>query len=315
MRVSVVIVHYRDAERLLALLGQLPDACRGSDCEVIVVDNASGDPALLERVRRDHPSVQLIVNAENVGFGSGMNIGVEAAQGEVVLLLNPDVELRAGFLPPLLASLERPGIGVVGPAVFRPDGRRQLTGHRRFPTLTTVCVEYCLPLQVFLSRWLSGLHPHDESVARHKVSHATAHLTAVCLLAKREIFRQLGGFDRGFFLYLEETDLQRRLQQRGLTVWYCAEASLVHFGSIGKRFAQANPHFLASLQRYWRLWYPLTGTATLRATIATASVLSLLTLLVASPLAFVKRSLAGTLGRYARGYVAIFRWLATHPTT
>lgn len=313
MMVSVVLVHYRDAERLRALLAALPHALGSREHEVIVVDNDSTDASNRERLRREFSSVRLIENAENVGFGRAMNQGVAAASGAAVMLLNPDVDVRPGFFEPMLKALEQTRVGVVGPAIFRPDGRRQLTAHKRFPNLFTVFVEYCWPLQVALSRWFSNLHPHDASEAAHAASHETAHLTGVCLLLRRSDFHRVGGFDPGYFLYLDETDLQRRLRDAGLVAWYCAEARLTHYGAIGKRLAQTSPYFQASLERYWHRWHSRTPRLILRCVVALASALSFVALLLALIPAIPRPSLGRKVVRYLRDYGQAMRWLLTTP--
>lgn len=316
MELSLVIVHYRDAERLLALLRRLPQALAGLEAEVIVIDNASGDPELARAVTAALPIVRFVANDRNVGFGAGMNQGVRLATGANVALVNPDVELENGFFRPLLERLQAdPTVGAVGPMVLRPGGRFQLTAHRRFPNHATVFTEYCLPLQVLLSRWLSPLHPHDESVAAHRRSHRTAHLTAVCLLTKRDVFLASGGFDERFFLYLEETDWQRRLAERGMAIWYCAEARLVHFGSVGKRFAQATPEYLASLDRYWSKWWGVRARWRLRPAVFLAALVSLVSLLPLVALAPWIRNGWRKLQRYGAGYAAILAWSLRRPPT
>lgn len=315
MMVSIVIVHYRDADRLRALLRQLPVALADISHEIIVVDNASDNPALLDELRRDFKTVRLLANADNVGFGRGMNDGAALAHGELLCLLNPDVEVSPSAFRTLIAAVARPDVGLVGPAVFRPDGRRQLTAHKRFPNLWTVFIEYCLPLQVVLSRWLSGLHPHDDSDARHGVSHRSAHLTGVCLLLRRSDFQRVGGFDPGYFLYLDETDLQRRLRDVGLTVWYCAEARLTHYGAIAKRFAQTSPHFLASLERYWRRWHRRTPLFVLRSVVGLASLLSVIVVLPTLVFALLQQPFGRKVARYLRDYGQALRWLFITPVS
>lgn len=307
---SVVIVHYRDADRLQRLLRQLPAALAGWRSEVIVVDNASGERNLEADLKGVLPAVRLIANPTNVGFAAGVNHGVRAASGEILVVLNPDVELQLPFFQPLVRLLtEQPTVGVAGPAVFRPGGRRQLTAHRRFPNLLTVFVEYCLPLQVGLSRWWSGIHPHDESDRSHRQTHRTRHLTGVCVVTRRQTFLETGGFDERFFLYLEETDWQRRLTQRGREVWYCAEAQLTHFGSIAKRYAQASPHYLTSLFRYWEKWFGRPAVPGLRLTIWLGSVISLISLLPVALLAVFQRPRRRKLRLYFSGTLSILGWL------
>lgn len=314
MTLSVILVHYRDEERLLQLLPQLPLAF-GQPVEVVIVDNGTDDPAFEQHVRERMPAARVLRNPTNLGFGAGVNQGVQAASGELLMILNPDVSIELGFFTALVACLLRHDrVGVVGPAVFRADGRRQLTAHRRFPNWLTVFVEYCLPLQVLLSRWLSGLHPHDASEAQHGQTHRTAHLTGVCLVTRRRVWDQVGEFDRRFFLYLEETDWQKRLAGAGYEAWYCADARCTHFGSIGKRFAQASPLYLTSLFRYAAKWWgPGVGLG-VRLMLGLASLVSLASLAPAALVSLGSARLRRKVRVYFSGFGTILRWVLTaHP--
>lgn len=310
MTLSIVIVHYRNPERLLALIRTIPAALSGQAAEIVIVDNESTDGTLAERVRTLLPDSRVIANQTNRGFAAGVNQGVAAAKGEVVAIVNPDVELAPDFFPPQLALLaSHPQAAAVGPSVYRAGGRRQLTAHRRFPTLGTVFIEYCLPLQVAISRWFSAWHPHDEGAFAHRQTHRTSHLTGVCLFARRSEFMASGGFDERFFLYLEETDWQRRLTQQGREIWYCAEARCTHFGSIDVRFAQGTEHFLRSLFRYWVKWSGPRSVFPLRLTIFAACLVSLFALLPIGLLSIVRHPWRRKVALYFSGQLAILQWI------
>ncbi|MBI3115168.1 MAG: glycosyltransferase [Candidatus Kerfeldbacteria bacterium] len=306
---SIITVHYHDEERLLSLLRSLPSHLAAIEAEVVVIDNGSSD-GFARRVLDVAPDARYERNATNRGFAAAVNQGVRLSRGEFVCILNPDVTLESPFFAPLLERLRADAaVAAVGPAVFRPDGRRQRTAHKRFPTLGTVFFEYCLPLQVAVSRWLGWLHPHDESDAAHGRSHRTAHLTGVCLLVRRGEFLTSGGFDEQFFFSLEETDWQRGLPATGKAVWYCAESRCKHYGSIGKRFAQGSPHFLRGLFRYWQKWYGREQLRPLRAVIGAASLVSLITLVPLSLLAIVRPHHGPKVRAFFAGYVEAFRWV------
>ena len=126
-RVSVVMVTH-DAwewiERSLAALARHSPPVY----EVIVVDNASS-PATVQRLEREVVGARLIRNAENEGFGPATNRGVAQARGEVLALLNSDLEVNAGWLEPLLEVLDGDaGCGAVAPRVLNLDGTLQEAG-------------------------------------------------------------------------------------------------------------------------------------------------------------------------------------------
>jgi GT2 family glycosyltransferase len=117
---SVVIVAYNSAHVIGDLLDSVPAALAGVTADVVVVDNSSTDgTAELVEARGD----ARVVRSANVGFAGGINRGVrEAAAADAVLVLNPDVRLRPGSVPPLLAALRLPSTGVVAPRILSDDG-------------------------------------------------------------------------------------------------------------------------------------------------------------------------------------------------
>lgn len=117
--VSAVILAFGEAQWTTAALHSLFDPGPAyPDLEVIVVDNGSPPEALseLREACGRHPGVRLIENGENLGFARGNNVGIEAARGEYVLLLNNDTYVAPGAIPSMVRHLSRhPEIGVVGP--------------------------------------------------------------------------------------------------------------------------------------------------------------------------------------------------------
>ena len=181
-RLSIIIVSWNVADLLEQCLASL-FAHPVDGMEVIVVDSASADETVA-RVRARYPAVRLLPQAENVGFVRGNNIGLAAANGDYMLLLNPDTEIIGDALKTMLDYLEtHPAVGVVGPQTFNTDGTHQST-RRRFPRRIT---------PFFESTWLQPLAPRgvlDHYYAADIADDATAPVDWVqgsALLARREV--------------------------------------------------------------------------------------------------------------------------------
>jgi GT2 family glycosyltransferase len=220
--VSIVIVNWNTRDLLLQCIASIRDKVAESLCEVIVVDNASSDGSV-EAVRDRFPDVRLIASRENLGFAAGNNLGIEAAQGEFVLLLNPDTVVLDGAVEEMRRFMQaRPDCGAVGCRLVNQDGTAQESYWMAFPT----------------SGWLLAKAFYVDkllwSSARRRGSRAepfrVAHLLGACIMTRLSILRRLGGFDESYFLYLEETDLCRRIQEMGLDVWHLPSVGIVHFG-------------------------------------------------------------------------------------
>src|SRR5579872_473225 len=144
--VSILIVSWNTRELIARCLSALEHTGSSSGdavwrlvdgvrCEVVLVDNASGD-GTVDMVRQRFPWVTVISNTENVGFARGCNQALRASTGRYVLLLNPDTEVQPGALGKLVHFLEtHPRVGAVGPRLLNTDGTFQLSVYRE-PTLS-----------------------------------------------------------------------------------------------------------------------------------------------------------------------------------
>ena len=130
---SIIIVNFNSAESLARCLDSIEKLEK--DARVLVVDNASTDGS--EETAERGGRVALQRNAENVGFARAVNQGLARTEGEFVLLLNPDCELRAGSLDRLVSELRlHPHAAIAGPRVLDEDGTVQGSA-RGDPTLLT----------------------------------------------------------------------------------------------------------------------------------------------------------------------------------
>lgn len=226
--VSVIIVNWNTRDLLIQCMRSVRDNAGDAPLEIIVVDNGSGDGSA-EAVSGAFPDAHLIANERNLGFGAACNQGLSRATGDFVLLLNPDTVIPAGAIEALLGFMdEHPEVGIAGPLLVGTDGRPQISSFGLFPS----------PLEAFLRSlriWRlaprSALGRRFLAAPREGESWAYAkHLLGACLLARKELLDALGGFDEDFLLFLEETDLCYRAQERGSRCAYSVGTHVVHAG-------------------------------------------------------------------------------------
>lgn len=213
---AVIVVSYGSADLLAANLAPLTRALPGASA--VVVDNRTTDD---ERRRlRGLASAEgwLLVEPDaNLGFGPGMNAGAAAALdagADALLLLNPDASIAPDDVAALLAVVrdgdaDRDGPGaLVAPRILRPDG----------------------------SVWFDGsdLHLGDGRISATRkraelgVRDAELWLSGACLLLSAELWRTIGGFGDGYFLYWEDVELSYRARRAGARVLVVPEATAVH---------------------------------------------------------------------------------------
>jgi hypothetical protein len=248
---------------LVAGLDTLRYSTNGWQAEVIVVDNASADGSVA-MLAQDFPRVQVIANQENLGFTRANNQGLTASRGRYVLFLNPDTELAPAALRLLLDYAEaHPQVGVVGPQLRHGDGSLQ-SSRRRFPSLATFFVE-----STVVQRWW----PQNRVLARYYVldrpddaASQVDWVVGACMLVRRAMLEQIGGFDEGFFMYSEELDLCRRGVDAGWQVVYLPGAVVTHYEGKSSEQVVAARHirFHSSRVRYVRKYHGRLAAATVR---------------------------------------------------
>lgn len=231
--VSLVVPNYNGRDLLLANIPTLLAAAEAypGPAEVVVVDDGSADDSV-EVLRRELPEARVVVHSENRGFGPACKTGVEAAQHEVVVLLNSDVTVEEGFLAPLLAHFEDPDVFSVSPLILDREGR---------PGKITVNHPYVRRGEL---RW-RGVDPEELLQLSRLGPEVELEIFSLfglggAIAVRRERFLALGGFDplyRPF--YHEDVDLGLSAWRRGWKVLVEPRSKVKHLdgGTIGRHYA------------------------------------------------------------------------------
>lgn len=248
---SVIIVNYHTEVLLRGCLQSLRSSADTVSFEVLVVDNSG--TALGSGALDALPGVRLIDAGSNIGFARACNLGMAAARGRHLLLLNPDTLAHPGAVATLSRHLDAyREVGVVAARLLNPDGTLQYSC-RRFPG----------PFSLFFGRYamLTRLFPRNALTRDYLYldwDHATAQpvdwVSGACLMARREVLDRVGGLDDGYFLFIEDVDWCRRIRDAGLEVVYVPEAEVTH--RIGASRGPVPPRVLwerhRSMLRYVR---------------------------------------------------------------
>jgi N-acetylglucosaminyl-diphospho-decaprenol L-rhamnosyltransferase len=247
---SVIVVNYRSAEFTVRALECAASSAGELMIEEIVAD-ADSSREELGLLRAGRPAAQVIELGCNRGFAAGNNAALARARGRHLLLLNPDAFAEDDAVRLLVEHLDaHPDIGLLAPLLFNEDGSPQDNVHRRFPNLVTLFVDFCAPL-AFLIRG-GPLDPHHIPRAQLTQPQPIAHAIGAVLAVRSAAASAAGPLDEGFFLYLEETEWQRRMAAAGWQRAVLPAAHFVHLGGASSdSFPLASPHYLASVRRYY----------------------------------------------------------------
>ncbi len=216
------------------MLDSVQKATKTISAEIIVVDNASDDGSV-ESIKEKFPSVKLIVNEKNVGFGAANNIAMLHASGKYFLLINPDTIVREDTFIKMISFFEQnPEAGIAGCKVLNADGSLQLACRRGFPGPWTSFTKVM---------GLSTLFPKSRLFARYNLTYLDENKTyevdavsGAFMMLRKEVYDKIGGFDQEFFMYGEDLDLCYRTQQAGYKVFYVHSTEIIHYkGESTKR--------------------------------------------------------------------------------
>jgi len=229
--ISVIIVNWNGAEFVGKCLKSVFESKFNKPWEVIVVDNNSSDKSV--EIIKQFPQVIAIENKENVGFGAANNQALKQATGKFIFLLNPDTQIFPDNLKKLVEKIEEEEkIAIVAPQLVNEDGSLQ--------------EEMCpFPGLVDSILVLLKLHrlPFFKDLVYPKVDYSqeqeAEHLMGSALVIRREVLDSVGVFDEHFFLWFEETDLEKRIKEAGWKLIYYPQVRVVHL--LSKSIKQVSP--------------------------------------------------------------------------
>lgn len=226
---SIVIVNWNAGQYLAQCLESIRSSSAHLRIETVVVDNASTDNAL-EGIERQFPEAVFIHNPSNVGFARANNVGFEKCNGRSILLLNPDSVICDNALSRMLDVLDsHQEYGAVGCKILNGSGEIDFNGGRSTPTIAREITS-----RLRLSKLARGWPPASSTLMEHW-DHSTSRqvevLSGACMMARRKVLELVGGMDPHFFLYGEDVDYCVRMRKAGFKIYYCADATIVHYGA------------------------------------------------------------------------------------
>jgi N-acetylglucosaminyl-diphospho-decaprenol L-rhamnosyltransferase len=278
----VVIVSYRSRELLRRCLESLRAHPPGVPMNIIVIDNASGD-GTREMIAGDYPEVDLVSSPDNLGFAAATNLGARRGRAPHLLALNPDTAVTEGALDTVITALEAdPKVAVVGPRLLMEDGSLDHAAKRSFPTPMSALGHFSgLGRRAGASEKLAAYRaPEVESGRVDAVNGAF-------MLMRRSAFEQMGGFDEGYWMYMEDLDLSYRLAQAGWESRYEPAATVEHVkgGTTGgRRSVRLNWAFHSGMFRFYRRHYAPDRSWALNAAVYVGIAMKLVSALIASAL-------------------------------
>jgi hypothetical protein len=254
---SIAIVTFNSARTIRSaldsILRHLPE---DRSAALVVVDNHSTDGTHehLNTYARRHRNITLVHNRTNRGFGPAHNQAIAATNSTHHVICNPDIRISEDVFSPLMEHLQRwDRIGLCCPRFLSDDGTLQPL-NRRYPTMLDLFLRRFVPprLQKLVQKRLRSYDMRDIGYER---SYDVPFVSGAFMFCRTEILKAVGGFDERYFLYFEDADLSRKIQEHGYRTVYFPDVSVTH---VWERMAHKSWRgtllFMQSAYKYFRKW-------------------------------------------------------------
>lgn len=220
--VSILIPNRDQKETLEKCLNSIWEKSTYNNYEILIVENNSSSPEIFDYYREieKRPGVRILTWKEGFNYSAINNFGEKSAAGDYLLFLNNDVEvINPRWIEELLGNCQRKEVGIVGAKLYYPDDTIQHAG--------TVIGIGGIAGHAFLNM------PRSRTGYLHKASLQMdlSAVTAACMMMKRQVFKQLGGFEERLSVAFNDVDLCLRTVQAGYLVVYNPEVELYHYES------------------------------------------------------------------------------------
>lgn len=226
MEVSIIINNYQTCGLLKQCLKGIMLFPPSVPYEIIVVDNNSSDGSVA-MVRQNFPQVKVIAAKSNLGHHRGNNLGLKAASGKYLVILNTDIAVLDAVFDKLYRFMEEyQQVALVGPKLKNPDGSTQLSC-MRFP-------DKLVPIyrRTFLGNFSFARQALDHYLMvdfDHRSNREVDWILGAFVMVRRAAVDQVGLLDEDLFLYFGDVAWCRRFWQAGYKVYYFVDANVVHY--------------------------------------------------------------------------------------
>lgn len=260
---SILVVTFNHEREISDCIESIHQQCQIRPLEIIAIDNSSKDHTLAclesqsSTLKSESFEIRIIRNDENIGFTRAVNSGLAAAQGEFILLLNPDTVMRSGSLEFLVGFLKKStSAGAAVPQLLHPNGEIQ-PSCRRFPRYRYILFELLglsriFPRSRLFNAWKMGEFDHRSSREVEQPQGA-------CFMFPGKIFQSIGQLDPRFFLFFSDVDYCRRIISAGYRIHFLPEAKVMHRKGSSVYRNRPETVWLSHLDfiRYFLKWYRL----------------------------------------------------------
>ena len=231
--VSVIVLNYNAGELLLNCIKSIKKSAY-KNLEIIVVDNISTDKSQ-KICKEKYPDIKLIQNDENFGYCEGNNIGIREAEGDYIIILNPDTIVESDWIEELISAYNKFGEGLYQP--------KHLSLNEK-----TVYMSAGNMLNIFGFGYAREKGNKDEN--QFNKIEEIGYASGTCLFTSSAVLKKVGLFDPFIFLYHDDLDLGWRASQLGIKSYYVPTSLIYHAESYSLKWNAEKFYWLERNRKY-----------------------------------------------------------------
>ncbi len=251
MDVSVVIVNYNTKKLIIDCINSIIEKTKDIKYEIIVVDNNSTDNSV-EEISKKYPNIKIVENKENIGFGLANNEGFKVAAGTYLFCLNPDTKLINNALKILYDFMEsNEDCAACGGNLY--DEKLNPVHSFGYGDDTTTLLFRRTLMKFFWLKEYIYIKKYEKNIDRTKIQEVN-HITGADLMLRKSVIDKVGAFSDKFFMYFEETELEKRLKRAGYKIYFVPNSKIIHLEGKTKN-EKSRSYYCRSFVEYYRLCY------------------------------------------------------------
>ena len=241
MKISIVIVEYHSLNELKTSADSLI-ASISYDIELIASSNSCYPIEKQKKVQEQFAQFKWSFNEKNGGFAYGMNEGLKIAQGDVLVVMNPDVKLKNSLQPMVDYLQSHKEVGLIAPKIMDENG-----------VIQDSLRHYITPWGFVMRHLDSLLHKRKLNVKDFHEPESVDWVIGAFMMCRRDFYEKVGGLSDDYFMYCEDMDWCKRTHLAGYDVVYYPGSIVEYKGTrSARRSWKYTKIFLKSLFTYWK---------------------------------------------------------------
>jgi GT2 family glycosyltransferase len=225
--ITISIISLNQCNDLKRLLPSLVAAARRAQAVILLVDNHSID-GTSEYVKHNFPEIQITYNPNKTGYGGNHNINLSKAATQYFVIMNSDMTVEPDVFVKLRDFMDKnPDVGIVSPKVLNEDGSVQFL-NRKYPSILSLLLRRFAPKRLSLL-FKTYLDSHEMKDTGYDTIYEVEFQSGTFMFCRADLLKLIGGFDTRYFMYFEDADLCRKVQQNNFKTVYYPMTAITHF--------------------------------------------------------------------------------------